>query len=246
MPASRSQRRLPLTTWPRPGISTATSSSTASSSSGSASCSSFCGRNRRTSRRPPPTPNSTSSSWRSRNANGLPSRPAIVIDAEVTITSPSSTIASASITVGPSIAGPRCARSAARDRARRRALMPQRLCTACGEHLAAVRVVAKHVEAGARRRQQHRVAGLRQLRRALHRGRQASGVVQLAHALQRRTERARIAPDQHRRAHLAGEGGAQRREILALAVTARDHDQRAGACRPPLRASRRRWCPWSR
>ena len=37
------------------------------------------------------------------------------------------------------------------------------------EHVAALRVVAKHVEAGARRRQQHRVAGLRESRRGTHR-----------------------------------------------------------------------------
>ena len=36
----------------------------------------------------------------------------------------------------------------------------------------------------------------------------------------------RVAADQHRVAHLAAEGRRERREVLVLAVAARDHDQR--------------------
>ena len=57
---------------------------------------------------------------------------------------------------------------------------------------------------------------------------------------------ARILADQHRVPHLAAERRGERREILALALAARDQHQRPRQARRPRRASRRRWCPWNR
>ena len=116
-----------------------------------------------------------------------------------------------------------------------------------GEHAAAMRVVAKHVEARAGRRQQHRVARLREPRRGAHR------FFQLAtRARCGRRRRARVSmspasrPISTRGAHLAAERLAQRREVLVLAVAAGDHHQRARQARRRRPASRRRWCPWNR
>ena len=81
----------------------------------------------------------------------------------------------------------------------------QRRCTAATEHLGAVRVVAEHVEAGAGRRQQHGVAGVRALRG--ERARPASSVARRP-AARRRPARARrgsrrVAADQHHGARVA-------------------------------------------
>ena len=66
-----------------------------------------------------------------------------------------------------------------------------------------------------------------------------------AHPVERLLERGGVAADEHHAAHLAAEGLRERREVLVLALAAGDQDQGTRACRPPRRASRRRWCPWS-
>ena len=61
------------------------------------------------------------------------------------------------------------------------------------------------------------------------------GIVMRRSAVEHRAERVRRASDQHRRAHLAGEGLAQWREILALAIAA--GDQTSGPGMPATAAS---------
>ena len=56
----------------------------------------------------------------------------------------------------------------------------------------------------------------------------------------------RILADQHGVPHLAAKRSGQRREILSLALAARDHHQRAPSGPRRRRGSRRRSCPWSR
>ena len=130
---------------------------------------------------------------------------------------------------------------------------PRARCTVGDEHLGAVRVVAEHVEAGAGRAQQHRVAGC--ARCAKHQ-RVAASQRRRGAAAARRCRRAplrsrRVAADQRHRARMARHRRGQRREVLALAVAAEDHDQLAPApCRRPGRRARRpwrrRWCPCCR
>src|SRR5262245_15040759 len=93
------------------------------------------------------------------------------------------------------------------------------------EHLAAVLVVAEHVEARARGREQHRVAGTRGLARERHgvfHGLRAPH--RDARALDRRLDERRVAADEHQRARRARHRGLERREILSLALAARDQD----------------------
>ena len=56
----------------------------------------------------------------------------------------------------------------------------------------------------------------------------------------------RVAADQQHGAAMRVDGGSQRREVLPLAVAARDQHDRARRCRRARPASRRPSCPWSR
>ena len=61
---------------------------------------------------------------------------------------------------------------------------------------------------------------------------------------QRGAERVRVAADQQRVRAPCRRSGAQRREVLSLALAAGDQQQRPGKPRPPP-AWRRHWCPWN-
>ena len=95
-----------------------------------------------------------------------------------------------------------------------------------GEDVAAMPVIAKHVEACARGRQQHGVARAGGGRGGGHRGLERRGPLGRAHAAQRRLEGGRILADQHHMPHLVLECRGERREVLALAFAAGDHHQR--------------------
>ena len=185
-------------------------------------------------------------SWRSRYANGSPlSCAAMVIEADVTITRPSSRMAAASSSITGS------------SRRQRGALARREIGVACAfmarapaprpRTLAALRVVAEHVEARAGGRQQHGVARVRVLRGLRRPPPRASRSIRRRAAAQRlRAEQRRIAADQHHAPHLAAKRRGQRPEVLALAIAAGDQHQRAGHARTAPRASRRRSCPSNR
>ncbi len=100
--------------------------------------------------------------------------------------------------------------------------------TLCGEDRAAVGVVAEHVEARARRGEQHRVPGLRGLRGRAHRFRQRSRDARCVHTpASACASCARVAPDEHAWRTLPRKAAASGREVLALAIPAGDHHQRA-------------------
>ncbi len=89
-------------------------------------------------------------------------------------------------------------------------------------------VVAEHVEAGARRRQQHGVAGLRQGMGAAH------GIIHVACAFDRHLrsddglfDQRPVAPDQHHGARMLRHGFAEWRKVLSLAVAAGDENDLA-------------------
>ena len=98
--------------------------------------------------------------------------------------------------------------------------------TVVDEHLGAVRVVAEHVEARARRAEQHRVAGLRARERGAHRGLERRAALERnAGRLDDALDRRRVAADRDDRARVARQRRGERREVLALAVAAEDDDQ---------------------
>ncbi len=115
-----------------------------------------------------------------------------------------------------------------------------------GEHIAAMAVVAKHVEARARGRQQHRVAGAR-------------GSARPRRPRPRASRRARSCTTPASAAASAGaslpisttcrtlslKACGERRKVLALALAAGDQHQRIPACRRPPPWSRRRSFPSS-
>src|SRR3954466_9733240 len=189
-----SQRRAPLTSRPMPGTSTSTSSVTAPRNSAGAAR-----RHSRTGTCTANTPDTTAkarnTACRARKYVGLPPVNALAsasaIDAEYTMTSPKPSRSTAAHNRTASYSGA-CARMALMRAAtgqprHRRA-----------KHLAAVRVVAEHVEACARRRQQHGVARLRLLGGAGHRfrhaGRAHHGQLETGERL---LDQRRIAADQH-------------------------------------------------
>ena len=94
-----------------------------------------------------------------------------------------------------------------------------------------MRVVTEHVEARAGGRQQYGVTGPGHLRGRAHRLGHAGAALSGADIAQHLLDHRRVAADEHHVAHLAAEGRAQRREVLRLAVTAGDHDQRSGHTR---------------
>ena len=87
-------------------------------------------------------------------------------------------------------------------------------------------VVAKHVEARARRREQHRIAlarrTLRRRDRLIHIARMLERDACL---LQRVLDARRIAPDQNDGSRVPRNGGCERREVLSLSFPARDQDR---------------------
>ncbi len=89
-------------------------------------------------------------------------------------------------------------------------------------------VVTEHVEAGAGRRQQHRIAFVRlaggHLDRFRQRGRSQDRIRRAASSDRPFDERG-VATDQHHRARRARQRARQRREILALAIAAEDDCQ---------------------
>src|SRR5882672_8314374 len=120
------------------------------------------------------------------------------------------------------------------------------------KYLAAMLIVAEHVEARARGREQHGVARARRLarerHRPLHRVRAQDRDIRAGH---RRFDQRGIASDEHERARGARDRALQRREILSLAFAARDEDHFRAAPRSPgsrsaARKWSRRWCPWNR
>src|SRR6267142_7250495 len=102
------------------------------------------------------------------------------------------------------------------------------------KRLAAMLVVAEHVEARARGREQNRVARLRRFvrerHRSLHRRRAQDRDPCARHG---RFDQRSIAADEHERARRAREGVLQRRKILSLALAARDQDHFRAALREP-------------
>ena len=94
-----------------------------------------------------------------------------------------------------------------------------------GEHLASVVVVAEHVEARARRRQQHGVARSRGRGCRPHRVQKRRRALGRAHPRKRGIERRRVLADQYHPANLAPQRRGERREILPLALAARDQHQ---------------------
>ena len=157
------------------------------------------------------------------------SRAAIDMEAEVTMIRPTSNSAATNPKVTVSQA------KGMRSRARTPYDMVAVLMTALssvvhrgGEHIAAMAVVAKHVEAGTGRRQQHRIAGARDALRLGDRRLHRLRALRVSHTLlERRGNGRRVLADQHGLAHLAAKHLGQGREILALALAAGDDHQRA-------------------
>src|SRR5215510_14460698 len=100
------------------------------------------------------------------------------------------------------------------------------------ENLAAMLVVAEHVEARARGREQHRVARARRVPRDRHRVFHGAGAHDRdAGTRDRRLDQGRVAADEHERARRTHDHGLQRREVLALALAAGDQDDLRAAVR---------------
>ena len=126
--------------------------------------------------------------------------------------------------------------------------MPPSRCasarTACDEHLAAMHVVAEHVVARARRREQHGVArtAARDMRArtasSMLAARRSGTPLPASTLLRSLARRGRSARPRAR----ARRPPRERREILALAVAARDQHDRAPSCRSAPPRWRRRWC----
>src|SRR5580692_8199019 len=94
---------------------------------------------------------------------------------------------------------------------------PLRECPHRGsEHLAAMVVVAEHVEASARGREQHGISGLRSRRGGAHGFGQRGGVLDRANTLERRLDGGGVAADEHGALDLAAERRGERREVLTL------------------------------
>src|SRR5437899_1490007 len=93
-------------------------------------------------------------------------------------------------------------------------------------------VVGELVEARARRRQQHRIAGLRQADRARDRGGERSDAFDgRARPGKRALDHRRIASDEKHRTAMRIDGSAQRREVLPLAIAARDEHHASAEAR---------------
>ena len=182
-------------------------------------------------------PTRHNTSWRSRNENASPpSLLAIEIDAEVTMMRPEQHDGRAPATSATAI-----------DVQAARARAHVELLHRGGEHVAAMRVVAEHVEARARRRQQHRVAGLRETRRgAAPRPPCVARAHGVADAGERRLDEPGIAAEQHGGAHLAAERRARAARNPGPCRRRRRSAPAGRRVRRPRRAWRRRWCPWNR
>ena len=169
----------------------------------------------------------------------------MAIDAEYTITSPTRR-AAAPPTPSAAVVLRRSARCA-----RRRQRLAQHCAsafTAAREHLAALAVVAEHVEARARRREQHRVARPGEPRCALRPPPRASGALDgtpldasASRSAAHRGRSARTARGM--RAHRLGAAArnpapCRRRRAISTHLACRGRAAR--------RRSRRRWCPWNR
>src|SRR5262252_4448182 len=216
---SDSQRRAPLTSRPTPGMSTRMSRTTViTNSHGAARC------HRRTgiwkTIMPARTLAPRKAACRNRKYRVLPPvnrlASATAIEAEYTITRPtvSSRIADQRTLASYSGIWPRpgLARFSIAESLHRGA-----------EYLPTMRIVAEHVEARARRRQKHCVSGPRLLGRArdgfFHRLRAMNRKLRAA---DRGFDQRSVATDQDHRARSTRERFAQRREILAFALAARD------------------------
>src|SRR5271163_3412775 len=99
------------------------------------------------------------------------------------------------------------------------------------ENIAAMSVVAEHVETRACRRQQHGIArrgsAMRGRYRLLHRCHDLRGT----HSMKRGGDIRRVLADQQGDAHLAAKRGGEGREVLTLSLTPGDHQQRSPQAR---------------
>src|SRR5262249_25583358 len=217
-----SHRRAPFTSRPTAGTSTSASITAATrNSAGAARCQTRIGS--WNANMPAMTAKTRNTACRTRKYVGRPPvnalASAIAIDAEYTITRPKPSSSTAAHSSPASYSGA-CGR-------------PTLMTAAMGhpfhrsaEHLAAVSVVAEHVEARARGRKQHGVAGPRLGCRGADRvGHAARAQDPQTGPRERLLDERGVAPDQHHGARRARERLAQRSEVLSLAVAARDQDE---------------------
>src|SRR5712692_5249840 len=232
-----SQRRAPLTSRPNPGTSSRTRRATPSTNSqGAACCHSRMGTWNTS--MPATTLAARNSACRWRKYADCPSvnllASAIAIEAEYTITMPkvSSRSAAHSTPLSYSASG------------ERPGLMLRSMDDPLhryAKRLAAMLVVAEHIEARAGGRKQHRVAGTRRLRGEAHRFLHACGAAYRdACARHRRLDARRVAADQHQCARRARDRVFQGREVLPLAVAAGDENDLRVAAREPGQSRDRR------
>src|SRR5712691_5647926 len=169
--AKESQRRAPLTSRPKPGTSSRTRSATPSRNShGAAACQCRVGTWKASRAASTLAARKSECLWRKYadfpSVNLLAS--ASEIEAEYTITMPKVSSRSAAHSTPPSY-------SAGSERPGLMLRSIDDSLHGLAERLAAVLVVAEHVEARARGRKQHRVAGTRRLRGEAHRFLHACG-----------------------------------------------------------------------
>src|SRR6185312_1331142 len=148
---------------------------------------------------------------------------AVAIEAEYTITRPSMTRSRAAHASDRSYSG---AGWLPLRTALAMALFTRQFLHRRGEHLAAVLVVAEHVEARARGREQHCIAGTRHLRgapdRGLKRGRFFHRDIRPG---KRALQETRIPADQENLPCVRLYRRRERRKILSLALAAEDEDR---------------------